>query len=485
MTETLQPLSEIIHLRSAGEPDWKPALSVAYQFAPEKAAPGLAGADAGDVLLFPREAGAYAAIVSLGKPGKATLETLRRASGLLGKWILGSGAGELAIELDTLQSAFPDVSMLELAETALVGITLGAYRFESYKQNPAPTQPVTLGLLSGGRAFYNSDFAQRVAAITNAVVFARNLSHEPANVINPVSLAERAQEVAQQAGLKIRVLDDKQLAEMGAGAILAVGCGSQTPPRMIILEYPGTSTDAKPVVLVGKAITFDTGGYSIKSTEGIVGMKYDKCGGVDVLAIMQAAAALKLATPLVGIISAAENMISGGSYRPDDIITTLSGKTVEIVSTDAEGRLVLADALTLAQRDYHPRAIIDMATLTGGVVVALGMVRAGLLSNDDALASDLFSAGEKTYERLWRLPLDEEFSKAMKGDDADLKNSGGRQGHCILGGAFLKEFVADDIPWAHLDIAGMAESDKNLPYAPKGATGFGIRLLLEYLEQLS
>ncbi|RPJ41247.1 MAG: leucyl aminopeptidase, partial [Chloroflexi bacterium] len=317
-----------------------------------------------------------------------------------------------------------------------------------------------------------------------AVKMARDLSHEPANIINPLTLSERAQQVAQQAGLKLQILDDQQLAEMGAGAILAVGQGSQTGPCMIILEYAGQEPGASPVVLVGKAITFDTGGYSIKSTEGIVGMKYDKCGGVDVLAALQAAAALKLKTPLVGIIAAAENMISAEAYRPDDIITTLNGKTVEIISTDAEGRLVLADALAYAQKEYQPRAVIDLATLTGGVVTALGKVRAGLLSNNDELSAALFAAGEKTGERLWRLPLDEEYSQKMKGDDADLKNSGGREGHCILGGAFLKAFVADDIPWAHLDIAGVADTDKDLPYSPKGATGFGIRLLIEYLENL-
>ncbi len=240
-----------------------------------------------------------------------------------------------------------------------------------------------------------------------------------------------------------------------------------------------------PTVLVGKAITFDTGGYSIKGKDGIVGMKYDKCGGVTVLAALQAAAALKLPAPLVGIIAAAENMVSAQAYRPDDIITSLSGKTIEIVSTDAEGRLVLADALTYAQQNYQPRAIIDLATLTGGVVMALGRARAGLMSNNDELAMALYQAGEDTGERLWRLPLDEAFSQAMQGEDADLRNSGGREGHAILGGAFLQAFVADDQPWAHLDIAGMADTPKDLPYAPKGATGFGVRLLIDYLEKLA
>jgi leucyl aminopeptidase len=313
---------------------------------------------------------------------------------------------------------------------------------------------------------------------------ARDLSHEPANIINPVTLAERARTVAGQYGLGFKVVDEQALAEMGAGAILGVGRGSKTPPRFIILEYAGDGSGAQPVVLVGKAITFDTGGYSIKSTEGIVGMKYDKCGGVNVLAAMQAAAALKLKTPLVGIISAAENMISGDSYRPDDILTSMSGKTIEIVSTDAEGRLVLADALTYAQKNYQPRAIIDLATLTGGVLVALGRFRAGMLSNNDDLARALFAAGERTYERLWRLPLDEDYINMMKGEDADIKNSGGREGHCILGGAFIQNFVDPDVPWAHLDIAGTAETNKELPYSPKGATGFGIRLLVDYLQGL-
>jgi leucyl aminopeptidase len=199
---------------------------------------------------------------------------------------------------------------------------------------------------------------------------------------------------------------------------------------------------------------------------------------------MLAAAALKVETPLVGVISAAENMISSDAYRPDDIITSMSGKTIEIVSTDAEGRLVLADALTYVQRNYQPSAIIDLATLTGGVVVALGRVRAGIMANDDELANRLLAAGEKSHERLWRLPLDEEYVRNMKGDDADLKNSGGREGHPVLGGAFISAFIENGTPWAHLDIAGVADTPKDIPYCPKGATGFGVRLLLEYLAGL-
>jgi len=317
----------------------------------------------------------------------------------------------------------------------------------------------------------------RIAAITSAVNLARDWAHEPAHIINPLTLAERLIVLAEHDHLKITILDEKDLEKIGAGAILNVGKGSATPARLIMLEYPGQNPDpgVKPVVLVGKALTFDSGGYSIKSTEGIQGMKYDKCGGMTVAATLHLVSQLKFKNPVIGVIAAAENMISGAAYRPDDILRTLSGKTVEIISTDA---------LTYTQNTYQPKAIIDLATLTGGVVVALGRVRAGLMSNNDELAAQLFAAGEATSERLWRLPLDEDYAKLIKGDDADLKNSGGREGHAIIGGMFLKQFVQDDIPWAHLDIAAMADANKELPYCPKGATGFGVRLLIQYLESL-
>ena len=199
---------------------------------------------------------------------------------------------------------------------------------------------------------------------------------------------------------------------------------------------------------------------------------------------MQAAAALKIDTPVVGVIAAAENMIAGNAYRPNDIVRTMSGKTVEIISTDAEGRMVLADAMTYAQKHYKPRAMIDLATLTGGVVVALGNVRAGMFSNNDRLATQLAEAGERVHERLWRMPLDDDYFELIRGEDSDLKNSGGRKAHPIIGGMFLKQFVDDKTAWAHLDIAGTATTDKDLPYCPKGATGFGVRLLIDYLENL-
>ena len=479
--------SYIVRLQAADEPAPRTSLIAVFRFAPDQPEVGQPGKDPGETFLQQRADGEQTLIVSLGKASQYTTEIARRAGGGLGKWLVENGARSAGIDLNSLKTpaSTPDGDALALLE----GVMLGAYRFNRYKKNDRAASEVNLTIFGGAGTQTNRALVQQVENVTQAVILARDLSHEPANVINPLTLAERARQVAEQAGLKFRVLDDQQLQEMGAGAILAVGQGSQTPPRLIILEYAGAAAAGtpmeKPVVLVGKAITFDTGGYSIKSTEGIVGMKYDKCGGVDVLAALQAAAALKLRVPVVGIIAAAENMVSGQAYRPDDIITSLSGKTVEIISTDAEGRLVLADALTYAQREYSPRAIIDLATLTGGVIVALGRVRAGLLSNNDALADQLYQAGEKTGERIWRLPLDEEYCHNMKGEDADLKNSGGREGHAILGGAFLKAFVADTVPWAHLDIAGMADTNKELPYSSKGATGFGVRLLIEYLSSLA
>jgi len=418
-------------------------------------------------------------LVSLGKSTGITPDIYRQAGGSLARWLLKSGVVDADLDLE------PVFTRSQAHVSALLeGILLGAYQFNQYKNSKESPQSSSIFLRSDHPGV--ETLVDKVAKICSAVNLARDWAHEPANVINPSSLAERVRVLAEADGITVKIIDDVELAKMGAGGILNVGKGSATPSRMIVMEYAGSSptSDARPVVLIGKAITFNTGGYSLKGTDNIKGMKYDKCGGTTVAAMLHLVSQLKLSNPVIGIISAAENMVSGDSFRPDDIIQMLSGKTVEITSTDAEGRLVLADALSYAQIKYRPLAMIDLATLTGGVVVSLGHVRAGLMSNNDDLASKLFSAGEVTHERLWRLPLDEDFEKLLKGDDADLKNSGGREGHAIQGGTFLEKFVEDDVPWAHLDIAGVAETDKELPYCPKGATGFGIRLLLDYLENL-
>jgi len=449
--------------------------------APEKTGLGQPGKETGDLLLV-KDQDRQTLTISLGKQSKISDESFRLAGRALANWLIENGVRRANIDLDH----FPDYGAKMALKAFCEGMRVGSFRYNRHKSSieDASSEIQVVMHTSTGRKEY-SKLVEQVETVTWAVNLARDLAQEPANIINPVSLAEWVIELAQTHGLKCTVLDEKELANINAGGILGVGSGSKTPPRLIILQYPPEdyTPSASPVVLVGKAITFDTGGYSLKDTTNIQGMKFDKCGGITVLSTLLAAAEMKLRIHLVGVIAAAENMISEKSYRPDDILTMLSGKTVEIISTDAEGRLVLADALTYAQQKYQPRALIDLATLTGGVVTALGHVRAGIMSNNPKLVKELFDAGERTHERLWQLPLDDDYFQAIKGDDADLKNSGGRDGHPIFGGMFLKQFVNDDIPWAHLDIAGVADNNKETRLNPKGATGFGVRLLVDYLQQ--
>lgn len=457
-----------------------PPVSFRFGFAPGQPSLGEPGKNAGDILLI-KENGVSVLQVSLGAREKCSSETFRKAGGLVGKWLRNNPVTNIHLSGDIVR----EVLIPDALPAFLEGLRLGSYQYIARKKADPP-QTITVTVTDAGEPDATENMINKVMVVTDAVLMSREWAHEPANVINPVTLAESADIIAQQSGLKCLILDDQDLEALQAGAILAVGRGSKTPPRMIILEYSGNDSPpgAKPIVLVGKAITFDTGGYSLKGVDNIQGMKYDKSGGVSVLSILYAASQLRIRTPLIGIIAAAENMISSDSYRPDDILTSLSGKTIEIVSTDAEGRLVLADALTYTQRIFRPRAIVDIATLTGGVVVALGRLRAGIMGNNQDLIDALIDAGDKTMERLWQLPLDDDYFPQTKGDDADLKNSGGREGSSIMGGIFLKQFVDDSVPWAHLDIAGVADSPKDAPYAPKGATGFGVRLLLKYLETI-
>ncbi len=457
------------------------SLTIRLETATEPVGLGSVSKQVGDTLLVAHSEGRFTAVVSLGKKEKLSGEIYRQAGGGLARWLLKANAPAAELDFDEIMSA----GIADAGPSLLEGILLGAFQFNRHKKMEEAPISIVLSLRTTLPSIV-TPMIERAQAVCAAVNLARDWAHEPANVINPTTLAERVVALAEQDNLQVSVIQATELEKMGAGGLLNVGKGSATPPCLIVVQYPGQNPEpgTQPVVLVGKAITFDTGGYSMKSVENIQGMKYDKCGGVTVAAMLHLASRLKFKNPLVGIIAAAENMVSGESYRPDDIIQMLSGKTVEIISTDAEGRLVLADALTYAQSSFSARAIIDLATLTGGVVVSLGHVRAGLLSNNDALSKQLFDAGEETHERLWRLPLDEDFVRLIKSDDADIKNSGGREAHAIIGGIFLQQFVKDSSAWAHLDIAGMADTNKDLPYCPKGATGFGIRLLTHYLENL-
>jgi leucyl aminopeptidase len=298
--------------------------------------------------------------------------------------------------------------------------------------------------------------------------------------------------LARELGLSIKVLDEKQMKKLGMGGILAVGSGSATPPRMIALEYrpkaglgylPKGAKPIRPLLVVGKGITFDSGGISIKPADKMGRMVYDKSGAVNVLGIMYAVAKLELAAPVVGILSAAENILGGTSYRPGDLLRMYNGVTVEVTNTDAEGRLVLGDALAWGIETYKPSAVVDMATLTGGVIVALGKTMAGAMGNDDDLMKELSAAAETAGEKLWRLPLGDEHRDLLKSDTADIVNSAGRDASPLQGAAFLSHFIPQDkpVPWAHLDIAGVADAEKDLPYYAKGPTGWGVRTIVEWI----
>lgn len=481
MAEPYQDFVNPFQIRIAE--DREPVSPIRVELIPsgDKPSIGLPGKQTGDWLLESSRPVSTLKI-SLGKAEKITAETFRRAGGAVARWCLQFHPPAIDVDPGTFNGNDLQTGLLPFCE----GIYLGGFTFNRYKSSPnetANTQVIIRGIVD--LAAYQQAM-DKVSVTCTAVNMARDWAHEPANVINPISLSERAQSLAAVYGLKCTILDEEALKSMNAGGILSVGQGSKTPARMIILEYKGDGSDPnrRPIVLVGKAITFDSGGYSIKSTENIQGMKYDKSGGIVVASVLRAAAELKIKSPVIGIICAAENMVSAHSYRPDDIIKTLSGKTIEIISTDAEGRLVLADGLAYAQNTYHPEALIDLATLTGGVVVALGSIRAGILSNHDELARALAHSGEKVHERVWRLPLDDDYAQLIEGVDADIKNSGGREAAPVIGGIFLKQFVDDSVPWAHLDIAGVSDASKEQPYCPKGATGFGVRLLLDYLTSI-
>ena len=359
------------------------------------------------------------------------------------------------------------------------GAKLGAYRFDRFKTGKREGVPdlVLLAPESGE----NASRARAAEIAADGVMLAMDLANMPPNACAPADLAEEARKALEGSGVSVDVMRDGSLA--GFGGIRAVGQGSGNPPRLIVMEYRGGG-DARPVVIVGKAVTFDTGGISIKPSAKLEEMKFDKCGGCAVLGVMKAASALGLPVNVVGIVPAVENMPGGGSYRPGDIITLYGGTTAEIVNTDAEGRLILADALAYGRERYDPEAMIDLATLTGACVVALGNNVAGLVSNDDSLANGLLESSARTAEEIWRLPINYEYSDMIKSEVADVRNVGiGRAAGAITAAAFL-ERAAGDTPWAHLDIAGVAwvqEATAHRPYARDGATGFGVRLILDYL----
>jgi leucyl aminopeptidase len=417
-------------------------------------------------------------LVGLGKKKELTDERIRQ----------GAGATMQAMRGTSLKGC---TTLLHLAggggdeflQAAVEGAALGGYAFSHYKtknDDNGGIEEVQVLFPSGVAAKRAEKVVADVQSVCEAVLFVRDLVAQPGNVATPSYLAEKGVEMSAKFGINCRVLERDEMEQNGMEALLAVAKGSRQPPRFIILEYMAAEAKVRPTVLVGKGITFDSGGISLKPREGMEKMKDDMAGGAAVMGTIMAAAALKLPVNLVGLVPAAENLPGGGAYKPGDVIKSMSGQTIEIVNTDAEGRMILCDALYYAKR-YRPAALIDLATLTGACVVALGSVATGLMGNDEGLKKAIRSAADKCGERVWELPLWEEYGELMKSDIADLKNAGGAEAGAISAGWFLKNFVGK-IRWVHLDIAGTAWMDKDRPYIPKGATGVGVRLLVEYLR---
>jgi leucyl aminopeptidase len=404
----------------------------------------------------------------------------RKPSDLTRAWSVAARAARGA-GAHTIVSASPpsdDTSVSNAFRCATEGVRMGLYRFLAYRTVDLPSSDVESVTFIDDR----DDARQGIElgdAISKGVCLARDLGNQPADVLYPEEFAVQAQQVALENDMSYVVYDRPALENMGAGAIVAVGKGSERDPRMIHLTSKPAGESQGSIAFVGKGITFDTGGMNLKPTGGIESMKFDMCGGAAVLGAMSVVPSLNLPFTVHGIIAAAENMPSGTAYRPGDILHTLNGKTIEIISTDAEGRLVLADALTYTSR-LGVDSMIDLATLTGSSVVALGKTGTSVFSNDDNLAGDILNAAGWNGEMMWRMPLWDDFQGQIKGDYADLKNSGGRWGGAIFAAMFLREFT-EGTSWAHLDIAGPAWADNETDLSPKGATGHAVRTLLTVL----
>ena len=418
-------------------------------------------------------------LVGLGEERSADTEQLRRTASAGVRWVMKRKLVTAALLVPPTRRVSAPDSGQALAE----GGILGSYRFDRYRTaEDLPRPPDRLVLLApdaGARAALQRG-VHIGAAVAESTNYTRDVSNEPGSVHTPAWLAASARSMGRELDMRVRVLGRRELEREKMGGILAVGRGSEHPPRLIVVEYEPRARRAPTVALVGKGITFDTGGISLKPAASMPEMKHDLSGGAAVLGTLRAAAILGLPVRLVGIVVAAENKPGSAAYLPGDIVKTASGKTVEVLNTDAEGRIVLADALHYAKR-YDPVATIDLATLTGACIVALGSFCSGLMGNNDKLIRAVRTAGERTRERVWPLPLWDEYKEQVKSQIGDLKNTGGREGGTITAGAFLSHFAGDG-PWVHLDIAGTAITSKQLPYSVPGATGVGVRLLIDLLR---
>ncbi len=404
-------------------------------------------------------------LIGIGKKKELSREKIRQAGGRAASYLGNLKIRDIAVSTNVISSL--KFSPVDFIEAGL----LAGYAFKRYRKEKNHTGVKRITVLSG------QDLRKQVRwieAAASAVHFARDLVNTPSNVMTPSSLAAAARSLKK---VTVKVIEKNQAGRLGMGAYLSVARGSQEPPKFIVLGYKGRNT--RPLVLIGKSITFDSGGISLKPSEGMEKMKYDMAGGAAVLGVMKAVSKLKLGVHLICILPATENLPGGSASKPGDVVMTISGRSIEIVSTDAEGRMTLADAIEYSKR-FKPSAVIDIATLTGACSITFGNEAVAMMGNDGTLMEKMKKASEETSERVWQMPLFEEYGDYVKSDIADLKNSSGRSGSLVSSAYFLSEF-AGETPWVHLDIAGTAWTDKDRPYIPKGATGIGVRLLLRFL----
>jgi leucyl aminopeptidase len=421
-------------------------------------------------------------LLGLGETKCVDAEALRTATGNAVTRAASSRSARIAVVVPPIGAGSEPNAAQALAE----GAVLAGYSFDAYRDpgdERSRVSAVTLLFPRGENLRLGREAARCGVLIAESQNVARELSNQPPNVLPPEALAREAQKTGREVGLRVRVLGVPELERRKMGAILAVGAGSARPPRLVAIEYKpkGAARGARPVCIVGKGITFDSGGISIKPAQGMDEMKHDMSGAASVIGVLRACALLELPTPVVGVIGAAENLPSGTAYRPGDIVTAASGKTIEVLNTDAEGRVVLADALHYAKTEYDPVAIVDLATLTGACVVALGRWASGLFGSHDGLMEMIRAAGAACGECAWPMPLLDGHKREIKSEVADIKNTGGRHAGASTAAAFLSHFVGDT-PWAHLDIAGTAWTTGPAAYQPRGATGVGVRLLVEMLR---
>ena len=423
-------------------------------------------------------------LVGLGKAESLDEKGLETLGAQIAGRLYGAGETQASIELDVPKGA--KVKKAELAAHLAFGAKLKSYAFDKYRTrnlDEYEKKLKTLRIVTPDPAAAKKAHTG-LAAVADGVFFSRDLVNEPPNVLYPAEFARRAKAQLSKLGVKVEILGEAEMKKQGFGALLGVGQGSARESQLVVMQWNGGKRSAKPFALIGKGVCFDSGGLSIKVGTGMQGMKGDMAGAACVAGTMLTLATRKARVNVVGVVGLVENMPDGGAFRPDDVLTSLSGQTIEVLNTDAEGRLVLADALTYTQRRFRPKAVIDLATLTGAIVQTLGFEHAGVFSNNDQLVQRIQAAGRFTGERVWQLPLDPFYDKMIRSKIADMKNIGGANSGAITAAQFLQRFIEKDMVWAHLDIAGVAWQDgEQKPTIPSWGTGWGVRLLNRLMKE--